>query len=62
MDTNYTILSKNDASVLEEAVVRYGRIVTFSQLNDLLKDKYASIQVVKNRISFLLKSGWLISV
>ncbi|MCX5782431.1 MAG: hypothetical protein NT145_06990 [Elusimicrobia bacterium] len=62
MGTSNTILSGNDAKFLEEAIVRYGRIVSFEQLRDLLKDKYRSIQTIKDRISFLLKSGWLVRI
>ncbi|OGS22121.1 MAG: hypothetical protein A3J83_03885 [Elusimicrobia bacterium RIFOXYA2_FULL_40_6] len=62
MDTKYTILLKDDVKLLEEAVVRFGRIVTFEQLSSLLKDRYASAQSIRNRISFLLKSGWLVKI
>ncbi|OIO75162.1 MAG: hypothetical protein AUJ85_03825 [Elusimicrobia bacterium CG1_02_37_114] len=62
MATKYTILSKKDAKLLEEAIVRYGRIITFKQLQKLLKDVYESNQAIRNRISFLIKSGWLVRI
>jgi len=62
MDTKYTILLKDDVKLLEEAIVQFGRIVTFKQLSSLLKNRYTSAQSVRNRISFLLKSGWLIKI
>jgi predicted transcriptional regulator of viral defense system len=62
MVSKNTSLSKIDVSLLEEAVVRYGRIVTSTQILALWKEKYASNQAIKNRISFLCKSGWLVRV
>lgn len=56
-----TILSKKDAKFLEDAIVRYGRIVSFIQLRDLLKKEYCAAEV-KNRISLLSKLGWLVRI
>lgn len=57
-----TLISNKDVKLLEEAIIRYGRIVTSTQLCNLLKNAYSSVQAVKNRISFLQKAGWLVRV
>ena len=56
-----TILSKNDANLLEEAIVHYGRIVSFEQLKQVFRKDY-SVQEIKNRVSLLAKLGWLIRI
>ncbi|MCX5692629.1 MAG: hypothetical protein NTX47_02960 [Candidatus Omnitrophica bacterium] len=56
-----TILSKKDANLLEEVIVRYGRIVSFEQLKEVFKKDY-SVQEIKNRVSLLAKLGWLIRI
>jgi predicted transcriptional regulator of viral defense system len=58
MKTKYTILSKNDAKLLEDAIVEHGRIVTFDKLSRTFKKEYSQAEA-KNRISFLSKMGWL---
>ncbi|MCK4533292.1 hypothetical protein KAU39_05850 [bacterium] len=57
----HTILSQFDAKMLEETIVRYGRIVTFDQLKQIFKSKY-SVGETKNRVSALAKTGWLVRI
>lgn len=54
-----TILSKKDAHLLEETIMRFGRIVTFEQIKEIFREEY-SIAEVKNRLSLLAKMGWLV--
>jgi predicted transcriptional regulator of viral defense system len=58
METKHTILSKKDATLLEDAIVGYGRIVTFDQLSRVFTKQYSRARA-KNRISLLSKIGWL---
>lgn len=53
------ILSKKDAKLLEDVIVRYGRIVAFNQLKQVFKKEYSSDEM-KNRVSLLSKLGWLV--
>lgn len=59
MDTKNTIITNNDISLLEEVIARYGRIVTFVQLYEILKLKH-SLAEARNRVARLAKMGWLI--
>ncbi len=59
MVTKSTILSQKDARLLEETIVRYGRIVSFVQLKQIFKKDY-SLAETRNRVSLLSKVGWLI--
>jgi predicted transcriptional regulator of viral defense system len=59
MVTKNTILSKKDAILLEDAIVKYGRIITFDQLYCVFKKKYSRGET-KNRVSLLSKAGWLV--
>lgn len=59
MVTKNTILSKKDAVLLEDLIVRYGRIVSFDQIKSVFKNAY-SVAGVKNRISLLTKTGWFV--
>ncbi|MEK7850034.1 MAG: type IV toxin-antitoxin system AbiEi family antitoxin domain-containing protein [Candidatus Omnitrophota bacterium] len=61
MDTKNIILAKNDSFLIEEAIARYGRIVSFEQLQAILKQNY-STAAAKNRISRLSKLGWLMRI
>lgn len=56
-----TILSKKDSNLIESVILKYGRIVSFEQLYERLKDIY-SLAEAKNRISLLAKLGWLIRI
>src|SRR3989338_3222592 len=55
------MLSRKDARLLEDTVVRYGRIVRFDQLKQVFK-KYYSHAEMKNRFSLLAKIGWLLRI
>lgn len=58
MVTKNTILSKKDSFLLENVIVRYGRIVSFDQLKKVFNETYSPGES-KNRISLLSKLGWL---
>jgi len=55
------MLSRKDARLLEDTVVRYGRIVSFDQLKQVFKKDYSSAEM-KNRLSLLAKIGWLLRI
>lgn len=59
MVTKSIILSKKDAGLLEDVIVRYGRIVSFNQLKKIFEKAYSAAKL-KNRLSLLTKLGWLI--
>ncbi len=61
MDTLNTILSQKDLSLLEEAILRFGRIVTFNDLAGIFSASYGEGEV-KKRISLLSKRGWLVRI
>lgn len=61
MDTKNTILSQNDLSLLEEAILRFGRIASFDDLAGIFSASYGKGEV-KNRISLLSKRGWLVRI
>lgn len=61
MVTKYTILSKKDSVMLENTILKHGRIVSFAQLYEILKNDY-SLAEARNRISILAKMGWLIRI
>lgn len=52
------ILSKKDANLLETAIMKFGRIVSFEQLQKVFKKEYSNAEI-KNRLSLLAKTGWL---
>jgi len=58
MVTGNIMLSKKDASLLEDLIVRYGRIVSFDQVKEVFKKTY-SVSRIKSRVSFLTEIGWL---
>jgi len=59
MVTKNIILSKKDAGLLEEVIIRYGRIVSFDQVREVFKKAYSAAKL-RNRLSLLTKLGWLI--
>jgi predicted transcriptional regulator of viral defense system len=59
MDTQNTNLSQKEYSLLENTVIKYGKIVTFDQVKETFSHEY-SIEELRNRISLLSKKGWLI--
>jgi predicted transcriptional regulator of viral defense system len=52
-----TILSENDAKLIEKAIIQYGRILLFSDLKGIFTEQYTK-ESAKNRITQLAKSGW----
>lgn len=58
METRNTILSQSELSLLEEIVVKYGKIVSFEQLKEAFGNIY-SLEELRNKISLLSKRGWL---
>ena len=61
METKNTILSKKDLSLLEDAIVRHGRIVSFDKLRRIFSREH-SLAETRNRVSFLSKQGWLMRI
>ena len=59
MVTKNIALSQKDAKFLEDIITRYGRIVSFEQIKDVLKERY-SLAETKNRVSLLANLGWLL--
>jgi Predicted transcriptional regulator len=58
MEMENIMLSRKDIGLIEDAIVRYGRIVTFGQLAQIFKKEYSRAET-KNRVSLLSKKGWL---
>ncbi len=61
MDILNTRLSQKDLSLLEGAILRFGRIVTFDNLTGIFSGSYGKGEV-KKRISLLSKRGWLVRI
>jgi predicted transcriptional regulator of viral defense system len=61
MKTRNTILSGRDASLIEDIVVNFGRIVSFDQIKKGLAKNYSAVGI-KKRISFLTKQGWFVRI
>jgi len=61
MDMKNIILSKKDSFLIEEAIVRYGRVVAFKQLYAILKQNH-SLAESRNRVSRLSSLGWLVRI
>lgn len=59
MVTKNIMLSKKDANLLEDVIVRYSRIVSFGQIKEIFKKSYSAAKL-KNRVSLLTEQGWLI--
>ncbi len=53
-----TILSRNDAELLEDVIVRYGRIVNIADLYKVF-GKTHNAHETRKRVSFLSRTGWL---
>ena len=53
-----TILSENDAKLIEKAIIRYGRILRVQNLTTIFKEFYTAASA-HNRINQLVSSGWL---
>src|SRR5579864_9453831 len=59
METKNTILSQNDLTLLEDIIVKYGKIVSFTQLKEAFGSKY-SLAEIRNKVSLLSQKGWLL--
>lgn len=60
MQTLNTVLSRTDQILLEDTIVRYGRIVSFAQLYMVMSDLTISKATARQRIARLVDKGWLI--
>ena len=58
MQTKNTILSEKESRLLEDLLVKYGSIVTFENIYDLLKTHQAR-QTTRNLAKKLVLNGWL---
>jgi len=61
MVTKNTILSQKELILLEEAILQYGRIVSFNNLAGIFSQTYKGGEI-KKRISLLSKRGWLVRI
>ncbi len=59
METGNTILSKKDAGLIENLIIRYGRIVTFDQVKSVFREQYTE-NSIKRRVSVLTELGWFV--
>jgi len=61
MNTKRTILSEKDLNLIEDLIVKYGVIVTFEQIYDVLKERMTR-QAIRNLVNRLFKNGWLVRI
>lgn len=54
-----TILSQKDFDLLEAVVLRYGKIVSFEQIREVIGDT-SSVGAVRSRVAQISQAGWLI--
>lgn len=54
-----TVLSQSELSLLEAVVLRYGRIVTFAQITEVVGES-TSRGALRQRVAQMSKAGWLI--
>lgn len=59
MEIKSTILSQNDLELLEAVVLRYGKIVTFAQIQAVAGDSVTR-GAVRQRVAQMSKAGWLV--
>lgn len=59
MQTKNTILSQSDLTLLEDALLQFGRIVTFEQLASLFTTTETR-DAMSRKIALLVKKGWLL--
>lgn len=52
-----TILSEKDSRMIEKAILKYGRILTVSDLMSIFQDEYSEASA-HNRINLLSRAGW----
>ena len=58
---NKTVLATNDSELLEQLIIKYGKLVTASQIEEETKHTW-DYQHTHNRIQKLVKNGWLIRI
>lgn len=56
-----TILSKNDAIIIEKIIIQFGRIVSIDNLMKVFKEEYSESSA-HNRIQTLFEAGWLVRI
>ncbi len=59
MQARNTILSKSDLSLLEDALLQFGRLVTFEQLASLFATTDTR-DAMSRKVALLVKKGWLL--
>ena len=59
METKNTILSKKDLELLETTVLRYGKVVSFEQLQEAIGQD-VSREATRKRVAGMSQAGWLI--
>jgi predicted transcriptional regulator of viral defense system len=59
METKNTILSQRDLALLESLMLRYGKLVTFEQIREVLGEDI-TVDVARKRVAQMSKAGWLI--
>jgi predicted transcriptional regulator of viral defense system len=58
---HYTILSEKQSELLEKLIVKYGKIVTFENILDTVRNDL-EYQQAKNLVTKLIKNGWLVRI
>lgn len=61
MAIKHTILSKKDSALIEDLVVKYGRIVSFDQVKEVFSKEYTDASL-RRRVSLLTKLGWFVRI
>lgn len=56
-----TILSEKDAKIIEEVILKFGRIVSTNNLMKVFTNKYSKASA-HNRIQTLYKAGWFLRI
>ncbi len=58
---NTTILSKKDANIIEQIILKYGRIVSTDDLMSVFTNNYSKASA-HNRIQTLYRAGWFLRI
>src|SRR6266702_6759463 len=58
MQIKNTILSQSELAILENAIVKYRKIVTFDELATLYVGE--SRETIRKKVALLVQKGWLI--
>ena len=61
MDTKRTILSEKELNLIEDIIAKFGIIVTFEQIYNILNGK-RNRQAARNLVNKLTKNGWLVRI